>query len=147
MINLSVAIVKSHIYLHPQTCTALSFTVFCGAHSLKVQLGRLNFLMITVMRSCTARVGAWMKTTSVIIYDSVMDVSSASSEGKRKVRWTNFPLAPLLLVWLLICIFSTSLGQFMATRTATEICTTSKQCKTVLLVHVFLLCFNYKNQG
>lgn len=95
MIKLSVATVKSHTYLYPHICTAFSFIVFCGARSLKVQLGRLNFLMITVMRSCTARADAWMKTTSVIIYDSVKDVSFASSKWKMKVRWTSFPLAPL----------------------------------------------------
>lgn len=89
MIKLSVAIVKSHIYPYPQTCTALCFIGFCGAHSLKVQSGRLNFLLITIMRSYTARVDDWMKAGSITIYDSEMDVSLAStSEGKREVRRT-----------------------------------------------------------
>ena len=92
MIKLSITIARSRIYPYLQTCTALCFIGYCAAHSLKVQSGRLNFLLIMIMRPSTARLGDWMKTGSITIYDSGMDASLAStSKGWREVRWTSLP--------------------------------------------------------
>lgn len=86
----------THLSISTKCVLPFVLLFFCGAHSLKAHSGRLNFLMTTIMRSCIARMDDWMKAGSITIYDHGMFASLAStSKGKREVRQTNFPLAPL----------------------------------------------------